>query len=121
MLTEITKTRQFPGEPLRRWFHSQEQDLYVWHDEDGEIVSFQLCYSKYRNEHAIYWKRQSGFAHLIVDDGESSGLSSSTPILVADGYFDRNAVLDCFRKLSVQLPNDILQFVTASLLDYPSN
>lgn len=120
MLTEITRTRQIPGEPPRRWFASQEQDLYVWHDSDGEIVAFQLCYSKYRNEHAVYWKRQAGFTHLSVDDGEATTLAGATPILLADGCFDRDAVIERFLALSVRLPNEIAQFVIARLLQFPS-
>lgn len=120
MLTEITKTRQIPGEPLRRWFSSQEQDLYVWQDQAGKIVAFQLCYAKHRNEHAIYWRQEAGFAHLSVDDGESTALASATPILLADGTFRRNAVIERFRSLAVQLPNEIVQIVIARLLEFPS-
>ncbi|HQL10597.1 MAG TPA: hypothetical protein PLE35_13410, partial [Lentisphaeria bacterium] len=64
MLREIRKTRQHPGEPRRRWFHSQEQDLYVWQTENGEITAFQLCYDKPHDEHALYWRLDRGFSHL---------------------------------------------------------
>ena len=115
MLKEIPNTRQHPGEPLRRWFCSHEQDLYVWHNENGEIVSFQLCYSKHHNEHALYWKTEAGFSHLRVDDGESGGLSSNTPILLADGTFDSNAVLSSFLNLASVIPPDVVEFVATRI------
>jgi hypothetical protein len=119
MLTEVKKTRQIAGEPTRRWFASQEQDLYIWHDQEGEIVAFQLCYSKYVNEHAIYWKKNSGFVHFRVDDGESNGVDSSTPILLADGYFDKRSVLASFQRISINIPQEIIQFVIGKLSEYP--
>lgn len=119
MLKEIPQTRQHPGEPRRRWFFSHEQDLYVWQDEQGRIVAFQLCYAKYHDEHALYWRAESGFSHLRVDDGESSGLTSNAPILLADGYFDGQAVLARFLALAGELPREVLEFVAARLEQYP--
>lgn len=115
MLREVGNTRQHPGERRRRWFCCAEQDLYLWQDETGEIVAFQLCYAKPDNEHAIYWRADSGFSHLRVDDGESTTFSASTPVLVADGVFDSRSVVDRFRALAAALPADVVEFVIARL------
>ena len=46
MLTEATNVEQIEGEPRRRWFQDVEWDLFVWEDNPGNIVGFQLCYDK---------------------------------------------------------------------------
>lgn len=117
MLHEIRNPRQIAGESHRRWFYSHEQDLYVWSDESGQIIAFQLCYAKESDEHALYWRNDRGYAHLRVD----SKWRHATPLLVADGSFDRDAVLGRFRELSSRLPADVLQFVDARLCEYPSH
>lgn len=119
MLREIRNARQHPGEFRRRWFFSHEQDLIVWYAEDDAIVSFQLCYAKYRDERAIWWKAGLGFSHLRVDDGEGSPFSSSAPILVPDGAFESGAVIDQFLAIATEVPGEIVEFVAARLRDYP--
>lgn len=116
MLYEIRNPRQIAGESHRRWFYSHEQDLYVWNDESGQIIAFQLCYSKETNEHALYWRNDRGYAHLRVDNK----WRNCTPLLVADGSFEKDTVLSRFRELSSQLPSDVVQFVSTRLSEYPS-
>jgi hypothetical protein len=119
MLLEVPNIQQQPGEPPRRWFFSHEQDLFVWFGEDGKPVAFQLCYGKYRNEHAIRWKLGRGFTHHSVDDGESGAVSSDAPLLMADGVFEAARVLKRFLELSVEMPREIAGFVVARLLEHP--
>ena len=120
MLLEIRNVYQVPGEPRRRWFFSHEQDLLIWIDDEGKPMGFQLSYGKYRNEHAIRWKVDRGFAHYGVDDGESGGAPhSQAPILVADGVFEAARVLTRFRELSAEMPQDIVEFVSARLREHP--
>ncbi len=111
-LYEIPNARQHAGEPLRRWFYSNEQDLYAWTDEAAQIVAFQLCYGKLANagHSALHWHRESGFKHLLVEEG-----SYGTPLLVANSHFDKAVVIENFRTLSAQLPADITAFVLALL------
>lgn len=120
MLREIEKTRQHAGEPLRRWFHAQEQDLYVWQDEDGTIIAFQLCYDKPDNEHALYWRQDRGFSHLRVDDGENPAGRPQSPLLLADGLFDSAGVTRRFLRLAKNLPPEISRFVIRHLEQYHS-
>jgi hypothetical protein len=116
MLNEVPNTRQIEGESRRRWFFSQEQDLYVWQDDDGQITAFQLCYAKSQDEHAVYWRSDSGYAHLQVD----SKRRNATPLLVADGYLDKEAVLVHFREVSINLPVDVREFVIDRIAKFPS-
>lgn len=114
MLYEIQNPRQIPGEPFRRWFYSHEQDLYVWYDDDKQITAFQLCYSKAWGERALYWRSDKGYSHLRVDEGGRNG----TPLLQADGVFDRRQVLERFREQSIQLPAEVREFVEERLQAY---
>lgn len=119
MLLEVRNVDQVPGEPRRRWFFSHEQDLLIWFDDEGNPLGFQLSYGKYRNEHAIRWKADRGFAHYGVDDGESGGAPhSQAPILVAGGVFEAAQVLRRFRELSAEVPPDIVEFVSARLREH---
>jgi hypothetical protein len=114
MLREIPATSQRPGEALRRWFYSAEIDLYIWQDAAGEIVAFQLCYDKCRNEHALSWKRESGFSHRRVDDGEST-LANNVPILLAADVFEAAPVLASFLAQANEIPANIRDFVATHI------
>lgn len=121
MLLEVPNVDQKPGEPLRRWFFSHEQDLFVWIGDDGAPVAFQLSYGKYRNEHAIRWKTGRGFTHYRVDDGEGTAVNRDAPLLMADGLFDAPGVLTRFLELSAEMPRDIAEFVAARLEEHPQH
>lgn len=119
MLLEVKNVQQMEGEPLRRWFFSHEQDLWVWFGEKGQVVAFQLAYSKYRNEHAIRWGEEKGFRHYGVDDGESGPIGKGVPILVMNGKFQAQAVLNRFKDISVNIPREIGDFIVARLQEHP--
>ena len=115
-LYEIPNARQIAGEPLRRWFYSNEQDLYVWTDEGEQIVAFQLCYDKRAGHFVLYWHEDTGFKHLQVTEGRSV-----TPLLVERGSFDKARVGLSFDALSAQIPDDITAFVRGRLDAYPQH
>jgi hypothetical protein len=85
-------------------------------------MSFQLSYDKGRRERALTWTPDRGFLHTGVDDGESEvGLRhKATPLLVADGYFDGNRVLETFRELGLNLPPEVIGFVAKKLKEHPN-
>ena len=115
-LRELPDTRQVEGEPRRRWFSSPDLDLIVWVEDSEEIVGFQLCYDKTRRERALTWRLGRGYDHMGVDDGEQSpGQYKSTPILVADGFFDRERVTALFLESSERIPEGI-RVVVAELI-----
>ena len=119
-MREIARTRQVDGEPPRRWFFSHQMDLLVWLDEAGAPQYFQLCYGKYHDEHALRWKPGHGHTHYRVDDGAEAGFGGGTAFLIDDGPFDAGRVLDQFQALSVELPLDVVQFVTDKLQAHPN-
>ena len=120
MLRELPDTRQIAGEPRRRWFFSPELDLIVWLDDHDEPIGFQLCYDKPRGERALTWHKDRGYDHAAVDDGEDVPSEyKSTPILVADGFFERDRVTTAFLAASAELPDTIRRFVADALARYP--
>jgi len=118
MLKEITNVRQIEGEPLRRWFSDPQLDLFVWYDEHGDILRFQLCYDKGAGERALTWCRDNGFSHHGVDDGEGGIYEmKGTPILVADGVPDSVRIAGLFREHGRKLEHDLYEFVFARIRD----
>jgi hypothetical protein len=89
MLIEVKNVRQIENDGFRRWFRSINMDLYVWYTnkESEDIQGFQLCYKLGSEEKALTWKKELGFIHNTIDDGEVPGSIKETPILVADGVF----------------------------------
>jgi hypothetical protein len=123
MLVEVKKTRQIQGEGFRRWFTDDALDLIVWYDDHHQIVGFQLCYDKHQDEHAVTWRRDRGFSHHRVDDGETPGSLSGhpmTPILLGNGVFDKHALAERFRSASRDIEPSLADLVYTRLLGYPA-
>jgi len=112
MLTEVPNARQIKGESKRRWFSDDYFDLIIWLDETDEIVGFQLCYDKYGNERALTWRKQVGYVHERVDDGEHRpGKMKATPILVLDGQFEHEKIASVFKEESSEIEERISKLV----------
>lgn len=120
MLREYEHVRQVEGEGKRRWFSDEFFDLIVWSDDAGTIVGFQLCYDAGGEQRALTWRRDFGYTHHRVDDGEHRpGKVKATPVLVADGLFDRRAIATRFASASTDISPTIARFVLGKLLEYP--
>ena len=118
-LAELAGVQQDSRGPRRRWFRSSNEDLIVWYADDDSIVGFQLCYDRKQTERALTWRTGAGYAHERVDDGEAVGLAHKrAPILIADGVFDKNTVLEHFLAIADAVPRDIVDFVAAKLKEY---
>ncbi len=111
--------KQVPGEPLRRWFTDDFFDLIIWVNEIGEIVGFQLCYDKNFDQHAITWKKQTGYMHNKVDDGENKpGKYKSAAILIPDGTFDFKKIVEKFKCNCEEIDSKVTSFVYSKLNEY---
>jgi hypothetical protein len=84
MLKEFHGVRQEPN-GRRRWFDGDGLDLMTWYDAQGRLTGFQLGYDFGAGAHALTWGNAGGFAHSLVDEGDSSPLKNESPVLVADG------------------------------------
>jgi hypothetical protein len=114
MLTEH-KTRQVEGEPPRRWFCDDLLDLLVWLDTQGTPLGFQLCFQTGTQELALVWKKDEGFANFKVDSGEESPKKNLSPLLVEEGVFPANEVLQSFRERSLEIDAGIRDFILERL------
>jgi hypothetical protein len=88
----------------------------VWFEEDNKPVAFQLAYGKYRDEHAIRWKVDRGFAHYQVDTGVEG---RELRLLNPNGPFDAAQALKEFLRLSAEIPEEIVEFVASKLREHP--
>ncbi|MCX7820587.1 MAG: hypothetical protein N2258_02810 [Brevinematales bacterium] len=114
MLQEIKDVAQIPGEKRRRWFASPNFDLFVFFDKD-EIVEFQLSYNKRDKEKIVIWTKDNGFSHQAVDDGDHPGKIKRSPIIIPDGIFSKNKVLEDFTREAKNIDKKIADFVKEKL------
>ena len=115
MLKEIPVTSE-NDEPCKRWFTDHETDLFVWLDNDNNIIKFQVCYNKGKNEHALTWVKEQGFSHHAVDDGEEKVMKmKKSPILVQDGLVNLQDINDMFSSIGRELPAFIYNFVLETI------
>lgn len=118
MLREVKAVSQKPGEPNRRWFSSASMDLFVWVNENDEVVSYQLTYDKPHTEKALTWKKCEGFLHFDVDDGSRPGKHPGSPLLKRDGKINAFKVVALLKKNSADLPPFLKQFIISSIENY---
>lgn len=119
MLAEWNKPGIREGKLTKRWFGDSFFDLFVWSDETGAIVSFQLCYGKPRDEHALTWMFPSIYYHQRVDDGENNpGKSKSTPVLLPDGMVDVHSIIRRFQDESKEIDPSVSKFINQKILDF---
>jgi hypothetical protein len=84
-MREIGPLRQDDARGRRRWFQDDYFDLFLWQDQDGRAVAFELCYDRNAAEGAVTWSEADGFAHARVDAGEQTPFVSMTPLHRAGG------------------------------------
>lgn len=86
MFREIHNVKQERGSGRRRWFEAEGLELVVWLERGHpqHVTGFQLCYDVGAEQYALTWREKTGFAHSVVDAGDSTPLRNETPILVPD-------------------------------------
>ena len=116
MLKEIEKVEQLKGEPRRRWFASPSLDLFLWYDDDDNIIQFQICYDKGPDEQALTWHHEKGLMHHKVDDGENRSFRmKGTPIMISNSNFNTNEIIPKFEQLAGDLEYSIVNFILTQL------
>ncbi len=117
MLNEIAPAKQ--KDRNRRWFSDDYFDLIVWLGRDGAFDGFQLCYDIQQRERALTWTEEKGFTHERVDAGEENPAKNRTPILVPDGVFPVQEIIERFLEHSAGSDEGIRSFVVGKLRQYP--
>jgi len=124
MLRAITTNKQTEPHKQRLWFSDHDHDLFVWIDRYSHPVSFQLSYRVYSDtysEHIISWKKETGYTHNKIDDGEhANGDYKKTPIMVPNGACDSEKLAERFKSISADVDEKITDFVYQKLCDYTS-
>ncbi|HNR89791.1 MAG TPA: hypothetical protein PKM65_15755 [Spirochaetota bacterium] len=118
MLYELKNIAQKETGVFRRWFEDNYFELIVWYYHDRSVKGFQLCYDRFRDEHAITWFDGKDVEHNRVDDERKQGSYAPTAILVADGVFPAAAVISRFREASAQIDPEIAGLVLRVLADH---
>ncbi len=119
MLREIRGVAQRSLARRKRWFQDEYFDLYVWQDREGAVLELQLCYDRGGpQERALIWKRGRGYAHNLVDDGESLATVRHAPLLVEGGRFGGWKVRERLATAIGSLEPALAQFVIEKLSDY---
>ncbi|MDP7250834.1 MAG: hypothetical protein QGF00_14610 [Planctomycetota bacterium] len=121
MLREVLMVKQVPGQPFRRWFTDQQHDLYVWYDDRRrEIIGFQFCYGRNKDEKALTYLDDRGWKHSCVDDGETRksekgttilGPAHMTPIMTKEAGYDAPELANRFGEASGDLDPEIAEYV----------
>lgn len=117
MLTEIRAVRQDADGRRRHWFQDDFFDLFAWTDAAGDIVAFQLCYDRLKDERVLAWSSGAGFAHRRIDDGEDLPGPKMSPLMVADGLIDAGRIADEFERRSGGLDARWRGFVLARIAE----
>jgi len=118
MLREIKETSQKRGEPKKRWFSSLSMDLYIWLNDDDEILSYHLTYNKPNDEKALTWSKEHRFSHLGVDGGARPGKHPASPLLVEDGVFEPSKIISILKENSGELEPSIVNFIVSGIEGY---
>ena len=118
MLTELKGISQKKEKYHRRWFEDGYFELIVWEDDSGGVRGFQLCYERYGNERILTWKDDTGFDHEKIDDSRAMGSMPATAILVPDGLFPADRIIERFRKSAATIEKGIAEFVLGKLVEF---
>lgn len=120
MLYEITHIRQSRRPRIKRWFTSQEMDLFVW-TRTGMPVHFQLYFDKSGTEKVICWDIHEGFTSYHVNNGETSpDRYKQTPLLRTSFMrLDLRVIARDFLAACTHVDTGISDFVYARLMEMP--
>ena len=120
MLKELKATRQIPGEPFRRWYTDNDNDLVVWL-EQHRITGFQLLVPGSCGRTVVTWHEGERPTVAGLDDGEGRpGRAKMTPILIHQDTIDVGNVLQQFKGISEELPSGLAKLVEDELAELSS-
>ena len=102
---------------LRRWFHDDYFDLFVWQTTSGEVTLFQLCYGIGSSERALVWHKYGGFFH----DGVESAPAPDEVLgsgLNAGAALNADPIIARFQMAAQSLPEDVRGAIVDRLREY---
>lgn len=121
MMREIHGVTQDGSGVLRRWFHDDYFDLFVWQTDQGETISFQLCYGVDSNERALEWRKDHGWfqdGSTAVEPAPRKMLSTAHAPAGLAGADATDSIASRFEIAAAALPDAIRSAVAARLRQY---
>jgi hypothetical protein len=120
MLAEFKDLSQ-EKEGFRRLFTDRHFDLYLWYESRrGPLTGFQLCYDLGGDPHSLTVKVGGSSVHARIDEGEDGCMRyKGSPILVSDGVFEREDLLERFAESSASLEPRLREMVIEAIRAYP--
>jgi len=127
MLREIERTHQDSPKLLKRWFTSQEMDLFVWsdpslvasteiiQDKASIIVRFQMSIKHLNEEYAVYWDNVEGCKTFTIDEGSQPGKHPKSPLMLESEIQAIPTSLAEIEQAFAQIEYQIASFVLAKL------
>lgn len=109
--------REVLGDLPRKWISDDYFDLILWY-RDETITGFQLCYGKPYEERALTWFTGDRFSHTRVDSGDDKATSNRTPVLIPDGIFPKDKIIQEFNLRSDSLEPGIRSLVLEKIKEY---
>lgn len=121
MMREILGVAQDGSGVQRRWFHDDYFDLFVWHTDQGETTSFQLCYGVDSDEQALAWRKDHGWfqdGNAAVDPVPRKTVSTAHAPAGLPGADATDSIASRFESAAGALPDAIRTAVAARLREY---
>lgn len=120
MLKELSVSQNEEG-VFRRWFQDDYFHLIIWYEADtGGIRGFQLCYDVSKEERSLTWLSGKGFLHNAVDEGSRPMRHPSSPLLVEDGAFPAQSVIERFIEARGSIDGNIARLVVEKIIEFGS-
>ena len=110
--------RIVPGDLPRKWLFDDSIELVVWFSDGDQIFGFQIHYDLRDLPKAFTFTKSAGFSHHLIDSGEDSPETNSTPVLSDSVPVNISEIELLFRTHSENLPDSIRTFVLDHILEF---
>jgi hypothetical protein len=119
-ITENVNVRQRDNEGFRKWYLNSFFDVILWYEENKvDLIGFQLCYSRNKNEKAFTWTKNYSSNRLVSDTFFEKGISHmSTGILKGEGGCIPEEVIKRFETETDILGKEIQDLIISKIKIY---
>lgn len=118
---EITRIAQDNPFYQKRWFQSDNIDLFLWTDLENTIIGFDFVYDTKDNEKAFLWSKVNGFNHVKVDSSTPKGLLKMSPIYMGEYDCNIDHIMDLCKRECVELEQSYYDFIYGKMFEYQYN
>ena len=120
LLREIHVSQSVEDGLTKRWFAHEDIDLFIWMDESGNLVSYQMSFDKNYAQKALAWDVMQGFSTLGVDEGARPGKHPGSPLLIDKPDICVDQAFSLFVENSSDLEPTIRENIIAGISEFLS-